>query len=113
MVDNAGWSEGLPTRWEPPRSLSPVERAGVANAVDTLRRQLVPADGREFDAALIRLRLHSRNAPKAEGRALALVLDDYRRLLADLPAAILDGAVDRYAARAAVLAIGGGASGAG
>lgn len=98
-MNNTGWSDGVPTRWEPPRHLSPVERSDAASAVDTLRRQLTPAEDREFDAAMMRLRLHCRNAPKAEGKALALVLDDYRRLLADLPADLLDSAVDRYVSR--------------
>ena len=96
LANNAGWNDGLPTRWEPPRHLSPTERAEAHNAVTALSQMLRPASDDDFERSMMRLRMHCANAPKGDAKVLGVIMSDYRRLLGDIPADLLAGAVDAF-----------------
>lgn len=94
LADNAGWEDGLPTRWEPPRSMTPMEREAATEAAASLKAMLQPATRDQFDQAMMRLRIHGAAGPGE--KALGFVIDDYRRLLGDTPPDILAAAVDQH-----------------
>lgn len=96
LAANTGYVEGIPTRWEAPRTLSPAERESARAAVGALKASLIPATMDQIMQALMELRLHGRNAPGKDG--LPLLLDGYARLLREVPADILWTTKDRHLA---------------
>ena len=88
----------MPTRWEAPRNISPVEKRAAEDAVHALRQMLRPASAQHVATVLGHLRLHGRQAPQHDAGAWTIVIGDYVRHLADVPADILDDAADRWLA---------------
>jgi len=95
LVNNSGWAEGVPTRWEPPKSLSPMERQAVEGGLATLRRSLVPASRAEIVATLLRLRQHFPERDRPEG-VWQSVIADYAVDLAEYPAEIVEAGATDY-----------------
>jgi hypothetical protein len=96
LADNAAYVQGLPTRWEPPRRLSPAERQTAIDAVATLQAMLRPSTRDELDRQIGRLYLLGANQPSGDARKM--IFAEYRSFLAQVPPDILQAGTDRHIA---------------
>ena len=96
LANNAGWTDGAPTRWEPPKTISPREREELAAAIRALRSSLVPADPLVTMECLTRLKVHATKAPEKSEAEWRLIFRDYARDLAEFPADIIHDGCETY-----------------
>jgi hypothetical protein len=96
LADNAAYVQGLPTRWEPPRRLSPAERQTAIDAVATLQAMLRPSTRDELDRQIGRLYLLGANQPSGDARKV--IFAEYREFLAQIPPDILKAGADKHIA---------------
>lgn len=77
-----------------PPEITPEVKASIPSAIRDVERLLVPARPEDITAALHRLAAHFwSERGKSEWK---IVLEDYTRLLGDLPRDVLMAAIDRY-----------------
>lgn len=95
LAANTGWEGGVPTRWEPPRTMSPAEKQAAKEGVEVLRRLLLPSSRAETVGVLLRLRQHFPEKDRPEG-VWQSVLADYAADLAEYPADIVEAGATTY-----------------
>ena len=95
LAANTGWEGGVPTRWEPPRTMSPAEKQAAKEGVEVLRRLLLPASRAETVGVLLRLRQHFPEKDRPEG-VWQSVIADYAADLTDIPLDIVNDGATTY-----------------